>query len=117
MQPATPTGGAGPAMHDVPVAEPLLRALTQLANIAARDGSVRRKLVSEHQVHAPLLRLMQGSLVVHPLVVMRCCRLVHWLCVGTPENREVLVAPGGGGTPRGRRLFVFVDAILMGTMG
>lgn len=117
MMPATPTGSphsATPAMvPDVPVAEPLLRALTQLANIAARDASVRRKLVAEHQVHAPLLRLMQGPLVLQPLIAMRCCRLVHWLCVGAPENREVLAAPGGGaGTSQGRRLFVFVDAML-----
>eukprot|EP00746_Dinoflagellata_sp_MGD_P003437 gnl/MRDRNA2_/MRDRNA2_106688_c0_seq1.p1 gnl/MRDRNA2_/MRDRNA2_106688_c0~~gnl/MRDRNA2_/MRDRNA2_106688_c0_seq1.p1 ORF type:complete len:326 (+),score=52.91 gnl/MRDRNA2_/MRDRNA2_106688_c0_seq1:107-1084(+) len=116
VQPATPTGTASSAVpkavHDVPVAEPLLRALTQLANVAARDASVRRKLVAEHQVHAPLLRLMQGPLVLSPLVAMRCCRLVHWLCVGAPENRDVLVAPGNAGTPRGRRIFVFVDAIL-----
>merc|ERR1719240_989060 len=71
VQPATPTGTAGStvpkAPHDVPVAEPLLRALTQLANVAARDASVRRKLVAEHQVHALDAQPPIFSSLTHPL--------------------------------------------------
>jgi len=72
------------------VLEPLVRALTQLANAAASGSGVRRQLISDCQVHIPLLRLMQDPRAQLPLVVERCCRLLHWLCVGTPENRDVL---------------------------
>eukprot|EP00930_Biecheleria_cincta_P103527 TRINITY_DN95528_c0_g1_i1.p1 TRINITY_DN95528_c0_g1~~TRINITY_DN95528_c0_g1_i1.p1 ORF type:complete len:280 (-),score=42.97 TRINITY_DN95528_c0_g1_i1:7-786(-) len=89
--------------------EPLLRALTQLANAAATENGVRRQLVSECQVHAPLLRLMQSPWAQQPLVAERCCRLLHWLCARAPENREVLASHSIFG---GVRLLSFVDALL-----
>eukprot|EP00931_Biecheleriopsis_adriatica_P116234 TRINITY_DN91907_c0_g1_i1.p1 TRINITY_DN91907_c0_g1~~TRINITY_DN91907_c0_g1_i1.p1 ORF type:complete len:318 (-),score=67.47 TRINITY_DN91907_c0_g1_i1:8-961(-) len=89
--------------------EPLLRALTQLANAAAAGAGVRRQLVAECQVHAPLLRLMQGPWGRQPLVAERCCRLLHWLCARAPENREVLAAHY---SLCGVRSLSFVDALL-----
>lgn len=92
------------------VLEPLVRALTQLANAAASTSMVRRQLISECAVHVPLLRLMQEPRAQLPLVVERCCRLVHWLCAGTPENRDVLGGyrcPATGGLPDS-----FVHAVL-----
>lgn len=70
--------------------EPLLRALTQLANSAAKCEVARRQLVVECQVHVPLLRLMQRPWGLQPLVAERCFRLLHWLGVRAPESREVL---------------------------
>lgn len=92
--------------------EPLLRALTQLANMAAIGSLERRHLVSECQVHLPLLRLMQGPWARQPLVAERCCRLLHWLCVRAPENREVLAAHRSPCTLGGARSVSFVDAAL-----
>lgn len=91
--------------------EPILRALTQLANAAASGAAVRQQLVVECQVHAPLLRLMLGPWGQEPLVAERCCRLLHWLCARAPENREILAAhcsPGASGV----RSISFIDAVL-----
>jgi len=91
--------------------EPILRALTQLANVAATGAVVRQQLVVECQVHAPLLRLMLGPWGEEPLVAERCCRLLHWLCARAPENREILAAhcsPGASGA----RSISFIDAVL-----
>merc|ERR1719440_2359833 len=95
-----------------PVAEPLLRALTQLANAAAAGASARRQLVAECQVQAPLLRLMQTSWAQQPLVMERCCRLLHWLCARAPENRETLAAHHSPCLRNGTRSVTFVDAVL-----
>mmetsp|Transcript_42997 Transcript_42997/g.109299 ORF Transcript_42997/g.109299 Transcript_42997/m.109299 type:complete len:417 (-) Transcript_42997:7-1257(-) len=92
--------------------EPLLRTLTQLANAAAAGAAVRRQLVSECQVHAPLLRLMQGPWSHLPHVAERCCRLLHWLCARAPENREILAAHRSPCAFGGARSVSFVDAAL-----
>jgi len=91
--------------------EPILRALTQLANAAASGAAARQQLVVECQVHAPLLRLMLGPWGQEPLVAERCCRLLHWLCARAPENREILAvhcSPGASGA----RSISFIDAVL-----
>eukprot|EP00927_Polykrikos_kofoidii_P071707 TRINITY_DN67944_c0_g1_i1.p1 TRINITY_DN67944_c0_g1~~TRINITY_DN67944_c0_g1_i1.p1 ORF type:complete len:377 (-),score=70.21 TRINITY_DN67944_c0_g1_i1:57-1187(-) len=94
--------------------EPLLRALTRLANAAAAGTGVRRQLVAECQVHAPLLRLMQRPWALQPLVAERCLRLLHWLCTRSPENREVLAAFRGAcvSNSGGARSVSFVEAVL-----
>jgi len=101
---ATVSTGAAP--------EPLLRALTQLANAAAVCTVVRRQLVVECQVHAPLLRLMQDPWVQDKVVLERCCRLLHWLCTQTPENREILAAHRCPSTRSGVKSVSFTDAVL-----
>lgn len=92
--------------------EPLLRALTQLANAAAENIAIQRQLVSECQVHAPLLRLMQSAWARQPLVAERCCRLLHWLSARAPENREVLASHCSPSACGGARSITFVDAVL-----
>jgi len=106
-------GGLGGGATGVAL-EPLLRALTQLANAAAAGGTAaRRQLVAECQVHAPLLRLMQDPWSEQPVVMERCCRLLHWLCARAPENREVLAAYRSPCTARGGvRSVSFVDVVL-----
>lgn len=96
----------------VPTLEPLLRALTQLANAAAAGASTRRQLVAECQVQAPLLRLMQTHWGQQPLVMERCCRLVHWLCARAPENRDMLAAHRSPCLRNCARSVTFVDALL-----
>lgn len=91
--------------------EPLLRTLTQLANTAASCVRSRRQLVSECQVHAPLLRVMLGPWARQPHVAERCCRLVHWLCARNTENREV-IATHRNPSMSGDTHFSFVDAAL-----
>eukprot|EP00928_Gymnodinium_smaydae_P078930 TRINITY_DN62981_c0_g1_i1.p1 TRINITY_DN62981_c0_g1~~TRINITY_DN62981_c0_g1_i1.p1 ORF type:complete len:329 (-),score=31.01 TRINITY_DN62981_c0_g1_i1:207-1193(-) len=75
-----------------PAYEPLLRSLTQLANAAAVGVAVRRQLVAKCNVHVPLLQLMQQPVTQPPVITERCCRLLHWLCVRIPENREALAS-------------------------
>jgi len=104
-------GAAGTASRQRGV-EALLRTLTQLANAAAAGAAARRHLVSECQVHAPLLRLMQGHWAQLAHVAERCCRLLHWLCAGNPENRDIVAAHRSPCALGGTRLFSFVDAAL-----
>lgn len=92
--------------------EPLLRALTQLANAAAAGAVARRQLVAECHVQAPLLRLMQTPWAQQPLVMERCCRLLHWLCARAPENREMLAAHHSPCLKNGARSVSFVDVVL-----
>lgn len=92
--------------------EPLLRSLTQLTNAAAANASARRQIITQCQVHVSLLRLMQGPWARQRLVAERCCRLVHWLCTRTPENREILAAHRSLCISGGARSFSFVDAAL-----
>jgi len=95
----SPSGEGGVSRLEVAAGvsapEPLLRALTQLANAAASDTTARRQMVLDCEVQVPLLRLMQSSWACQSLVIERCCRLLHWLCSRTPANREVVVAHRG----------------------
>lgn len=104
--------GAGRVRGNSHDGEPLLRTLTQLANAAAAGAAVRRQLVSECQVHVPLLRLMQGPWARLPHVAERCCRLLHWLCARAPENREALASYRSPCAFGGPRSVSFVDAAL-----
>lgn len=99
-------------LADVATTETLLRSLTQLANAAASGLAVRRQLITECQVHVPLLRLMQHPWAQLPHVAERCCRLLHWLCVQAPENREVLAAHRMACTPGSGMSVSFVSAVL-----
>lgn len=107
---AASSDAALPAPHAN--AEPLLRALTQLANAAAESTATRRQLVAQCQVHAPLLRLMQHPWAQQPLVIERCCRLLHWLCARAPENRETIASHRGACTGGGAQSVGFVDLVL-----
>eukprot|EP00929_Paragymnodinium_shiwhaense_P076778 TRINITY_DN39522_c0_g2_i1.p1 TRINITY_DN39522_c0_g2~~TRINITY_DN39522_c0_g2_i1.p1 ORF type:complete len:402 (+),score=88.24 TRINITY_DN39522_c0_g2_i1:50-1255(+) len=110
--PASPPANRPPA--PVSSSEPLLRTLTQMANAAAASAAARRVLVTECQVQAPLLRLMQQlPWSRQPVVMERSCRLLHWLCARTPENRAVLAAHRAAcETSVGCRSVSFVDAVL-----
>lgn len=94
--------------------EPLLRALTQLANAAAAGGlAARHRLVAECQVHAPLLRLMQPPWCRDSTVMLRCCRLLHWLAARAPDNRDVLATyRGPSAYAGGPRSISFVATVL-----
>lgn len=93
-------------------AEPLLRALTQLANAAAESTATRRQLVAQCQVHVPLLRLMQHPWAQQPLVIERCCRLLHWLCARAHENREAIASHRGACSGGNAQSVGFVDLVL-----
>jgi len=115
--PPSPLSGqraSGPgAVPGAPAPEPLLRALTQLANTGAACATTRRQLVVECQVHVPLLRLMQRPWGLQPLVAERCFRLLHWLGVRAPDSREVLGAHRSPCAVAGSaRSVSFADAVL-----
>lgn len=112
VHPPSPHGRRSQAVPESAASEPLLRTLTQLANVAATGASVRRQLVAECHVQAPLLRLMQTPWAQQPLVMERCCRLLHWLCARAPENRETLAAHHSPCLKNGARSVTFVDAVL-----
>merc|ERR1712176_198720 len=80
--------------------------------MGAAGASARRQLVAECHVQAPLLRLMQTPWAQQPLVMERCCRLLHWLCARAPENREMLAAHHGPCLKNGARSVSFVDVVL-----
>jgi len=69
--------------------EPLLRALTQLANAASTERDMREALISDLQVHVPLVKILR-LYWYSPSVVERSCRLMFWLAHKHKPNQERL---------------------------